>query len=165
MRSTGTKRSLASFGAVLFVCLSLSVAASAQSGYRVTQGYSNTADSGGNSGPVRMARIALTDGDVSWRVDDGSQWSSASTNLPLRQGAAVWVNNGGRAEIQFDDGTRVRLGTGTVATLQTLYSDARGEFTEIKLNSGLASFTLKSKLSTYQIDTPLSSVKAVGPSH
>ena len=30
---------------------------------------------------------------------------------PLRQGAQIWVSDGGRAEIQFDDGSLLRLGT------------------------------------------------------
>ncbi|HLK15065.1 MAG TPA: DUF6600 domain-containing protein [Fimbriimonadaceae bacterium] len=75
----------------------------------------------------------------------------------------MWVKSGSRAELQFDDGSTLRLGGGAVATLHTMYSDDRGEFTEVKLNDGLATFHLRSKLSEYQIDTPLSSVKASGP--
>jgi len=81
----------------------------------------------------------------------------------MRQGAQVWVNNGSRSEVQFDDGSRLRLGTGAVATFQTMYSDNNGEFTEIKLNNGLASLTLTNKDSKYQIDTPMTSISAHGP--
>ncbi len=137
----------------------------AQSGYRITQGTTNTSDSGGNSGPIRMARLSYTQGSVSWRTDDASAWSNAAINLPLRQGAEISVSSGSKAEVQFDDGARMRLGNGTVATLQTMYSDDKGEFTEVKLNNGLTSFTLISKLSQYQIDTPTTSIKAVGPAY
>ena len=136
-----------------------------QTGYRITQGSANTGDTGGNSGPVRMARISFVQGNVSWRTDDASAWSNASLNLPLRQGAAISVSSGSKAEVQFDDGARMRLGNGTVATLQTMYSDDKGEFTEVKLNNGLTSFTLISKLSQYQIDTPTTSIKATGPAY
>ena len=137
----------------------------AQDGYRVTQENSNVADTGGNSGPVRMARIAYIQGGASWRTDATSDWSTANTNLPLRQGASISVNSGSRTEVQFDDGSRLRLGSGTVVTFQTLYSDAHGEFTELKFNTGLASITLVSKASVFQLDTPLTSIKAQGPAN
>ncbi|MDR3691779.1 MAG: FecR domain-containing protein [Fimbriimonas sp.] len=143
----------------------LMATASAQDGYRVTQENTNVSDTGGNSGPVRMARVAYIQGSASWRTDANSDWSAASTNLPLREGASVSVNSGGRTEIQFDDGSRLRLGTGTVVTLHTLYSDSNGEFTELKLNTGLASLTLVSKMSVFQVDTPLTSIKAQGPAN
>src|SRR4051812_3479296 len=37
-------------------------------------------------GPVRMARIAYVQGNVSWRPDANSDWSKATSNLPMRQG-------------------------------------------------------------------------------
>ncbi|MDR3689305.1 MAG: FecR domain-containing protein [Fimbriimonas sp.] len=109
-----------------------------------------------------MARISYIQGGANWRPSENVDWSNASTNLPLRQGAEIWVNTGGRAEIQFDDGSRVRFGSGTIAELLTTYSDSRGEFTEIKLNVGLASMTLTNRESTFQVDTPKISIKASG---
>ena len=114
-------------------------------------------------GPVRLARFSYIQGNVTWRADDTAEWSVGTTNLPLRQGAQIWVSGGGRAEIQFDDGSLLRLGNDAVVTLQTLYSDAEGEFTEIKLTDGLAALRLKHERSVFQIDTPLVSVKSVGP--
>ncbi len=116
------------------------------------------------SGPVRLARFSVVRGSVTWRGDDQAEWSQASVNLPLRQGAQIWVSEGGRAEIQFDDGSLLRLGNNALVTLQTLYSDQDGEFTEMKLNDGLISLRLKHEHSIYQIDTPLVSVKTSGPS-
>ncbi len=117
------------------------------------------------SGPVRMARISYAQGNVTWRKDDSSSWSKASVNLPIPQGAQIWVQNGGRAEVQFDDGSDLRLGNDAVVSLQSLYSDSQGEFTEIKLNAGTSSIRLKDKYSIYQIDTPYEAVKAAGPGH
>jgi hypothetical protein len=124
---------------------------------------SNTVGETKNDGPVRLARIAYVSGNVTWRTDENGQWSAVSINLPLREGAQISVTDGGRAEIQFDDGSVLRLGNGAIATLQTLYSDADGEFTEIKLNAGLASLRLRNSISVYQIDTPVASIKAAGP--
>ena len=109
-----------------------------------------------------MARFAYQSGDVTWRDGGDGSWSAAATNFPLRQGAQVWVAGNSRAEIQFDDGSRLRLDANTLVTLQTLYSDAQGEFTEITLNQGQASLRLNNPYSQYQVNTKAASLKAVG---
>jgi hypothetical protein len=114
-------------------------------------------------GPVRLARFSDVEGNVTWRPTGDTDWSQGAPNIPLREGAQIWAANGGRAEIQFDDGSWLRLGRNAVATLQTLYSDSNGEYTEIKLSQGIASLNLRSGHSVYQIDTSLVSVKADGP--
>jgi hypothetical protein len=121
-----------------------------------------SSDQSAGVGPVRLARFSLVSGDVSWRPSSGDQWSTAGVNVPLREGAQLWVANGGRAEVQFDDGSYIRLGDGAIVTLQTLYSDNDGEFTEIQLTQGLISLDLTNPSSIYQVDTPLTSVKAAG---
>ncbi len=117
-----------------------------------------------SQGPVRLARFSYLEGNVSWREDESANWSDAGVNLPLRQSAQIYVPAHGRAEIQFDDGSLLRLGSGALVTLQTLYSDSEGEFTEIKLSEGLASLRTRNSRSVYQIDTPYVSVKTTGPS-
>ncbi len=124
----------------------------------------STPDSAQTQGPVRLARFSLVNGDVSWRPSSSDDWSTASANIPLREGAQIWVTNGGRAEVQFDDGSYLRLGDGAIVILQTLYSDNDGEFTELRQNQGLISLNLKNTSSVYQIDTPETSVKAAGVS-
>ncbi|MBV9866168.1 MAG: FecR domain-containing protein [Abitibacteriaceae bacterium] len=139
------------------------------SNYAVQEGAANSAAptsataNNANDGPVRLARFTYVSGNVTWRADDNSDWSTATVNLPIRQGAQLWVTGGGRAEIQFDDGSLLRLGTDALVTLQTLYSDADGEFTEIKLNAGLISLRLRHEHSIYQVDAPFISAKSVGP--
>src|SRR5579875_1029624 len=113
----------------------------------------------GEAGAVRLARFSYVEGNVTWRPGPSTDWSYASVNLPMRQGAQVWVTDGGRAEIQFDDGSLLRLGGGALATLQTLYSDSQGEFTQIVLTNGLATMVTRHAYSIYQIDTPDASVK------
>lgn len=136
----------------------LAIVAMAQSEYRIGEN-SSTVD----NGPVRMARISYQSGKVDWRATGDLQWSAAKRNLPMRQGAQVWVPEGSRAEIQFDDGGALRMGGGAAATLSTLYSDNQGEFTEIKLTNGLATLHLLNPRSVYQIDTPSAAIKAYGP--
>ena len=116
-----------------------------------------------NSGPVRLARFSYLKGDVTWRADAQSDWTAAAQNMPLRQGVQVWVGDDSRAEVQFDDGSRVRLDANSLVTLQTLYSDADGEFTEITLNEGEVFLRLSNQYSVYQVNTPGASLKASGP--
>lgn len=125
----------------------------------------NTDAASATDGPVRLARFSCIQGNVSWRATETDSWSFASVNLPIRQGAEIWVTNGGRAEIQFDDGSLLRLGNGAVATLQTLYSDVDGEFTEIKMSEGLSTLILRHQKSIFQIDTPFAAIKSSGPSN
>ena len=115
------------------------------------------------SGPVRLGRFSYLQGDVTWRPEGSQDWSSASINQPLKQGAQIAVAPGGRAEVQFDDGSYLRLGSGATIVFQVLFSDAEGEFTQISLTSGLASLRVRHDRSVYQVDTPLVSVKAGGP--
>jgi hypothetical protein len=154
---------LKAFKALLASAVSLSLASSLLAqGYRVTEDYH--ADAGtADAGPVRMARFGSVEGKVSWRPSADTEWSSAANNIPCRQGAQVLVSQGGRAELQFDDGSIFLLGSGAFVTLSTLYSDKNGEFTEIKLNEGLASMNLRNKYALYQLDTPCAAIKAYGP--
>ena len=115
-------------------------------------------------GPVRMARFAYIKGDVTWRPDSSASWSKATNNLPIRQGAEITVNEGGRADLQFDDGSSLRLGSGAVVVLKVLFSDDKGEFTEIAVNDGLATLHSRHSDAVYQVDTPMASVKFSGES-
>ena len=116
-----------------------------------------------NQGVVRLARFSYVKGNVTWRADQGLEWSAATANLPVRQDAQIWVTDGGRAELQFDDGSVLRLGNGALVTLKTLYSDEDGEFTQITLNEGLATLRARHERGVYRLDTPLASITAKGP--
>jgi hypothetical protein len=113
-------------------------------------------------GPVRLTRFAYVQGDVTWRPDSSASWSKATNNLPLRQGAEIMIAEGGRADLQFDDGSSLRLGKGAQVTLKVLYSDDKGEFTEIVLSDGLATLHSRHSDAVYQVDTPMASVKLSG---
>lgn len=115
-------------------------------------------------GPVRMAHFSYVSGNITWRAGESGEWSPATINLPIQEGAQIWVNGGGRADLQFDDGSELRLGNGALATLKLLYSDSQGEFTQITLTDGLATLHTRNDVSVYQIDTPFVSVKSRGDS-
>ncbi len=116
-------------------------------------------------GPVRLARISDISGNVTWRPDETAPWADATMNLPLRQGAQIWVSGPGRGEIQFDDGSQLRLDHDVLLTLSTLYSDADGEFTDIKLNAGRVGLRLKHEKSIFQVSTPFAVARGNGPAN
>jgi len=86
-----------------------------------------------------MARLTYADGDV--RVDQAGDRSgevSAALNMPLLEGTILSTANDGRAEIQFEDGSLVRLTPNTSISLVNLSIDANGDFqTHVALASGL----------------------------
>jgi len=147
-----------------------SLRSSAQNpGYAVGEGtvaettQDTAASANAAAGPVRMARFSFIQGSVTWRPDESTDWATAPDNLPLKQGAQIWVASGGRAEVQFDDGSYFRLGSGAIATIKVLFSDTKGEFTQISLTNGLAMLQIRHEMSVYEVDTPIVSVKADGP--
>ena len=98
-------------------------------------------------------------GDRAIRALGAKRRRHAAASRALRCGSPVAAE----LEIQFDDGSDVRLGNDAVVTLESLYSDSQGEFTELKLDTGSTSLHLRDKYSIFQIDTPYNSVKAAGP--
>jgi ferric-dicitrate binding protein FerR (iron transport regulator) len=140
-------------------------------GYRVSEGKVNDqvtdpVPPAATAQPVatkRLARFDFVSGNVTWRADDAASWSKATQNLPLKEGAQIWVTDGGRAELRFDDGSLLRLGNNAVVTIQTVYSDAEGNFTQIKMTSGLLTMRVRQEKSVFQVDTAGVSVKAKGP--
>ncbi|MDE2127927.1 MAG: FecR domain-containing protein, partial [Armatimonadetes bacterium] len=114
-------------------------------------------------GPVRMARFSDNRGEVMFRPASTNLWAAASVNQPLRQGASIYLQPGADSEVQFDDGAAMRLGYQAAVTLQTMYSDSQGEFTEIRLTTGAMTLHLRHGSSIYQVDTPFASVRADGP--
>lgn len=118
-------------------------------------------DQGG--GPVRLARFSYIEGEVSWRPGEDQDWSDASVNVPFQQGTEIWLTQGSRAEVQFDDGSTMKLTDSALASFVTMYSDESGEFTEIRLQGGTAGLHLRSPLSKYQLDTDMGSAKCSGP--
>ncbi|MCW3096840.1 MAG: FecR family protein [Chthonomonadaceae bacterium] len=112
----------------------------------------------------RVARIDYLSGNVTYRPNDTAKWVRAETNHPLLEGGQMWIEDGGRAEIRFDDGSILRLGSNSVITLQTVFVDAQGDYTQIKMNSGIATLEPRDERSVFEVNTPFLAVKTIGPS-
>jgi hypothetical protein len=62
--------------------------------------------------PGRVARLAFTDGTVSFHDDQQSGWSQAVVNTPLTTGDSLWTEPNARSEISLA-GTRIRMNGAT----------------------------------------------------
>jgi len=92
---------------------------------------------------TRAARLSYVNGQV--RLTQGSQLLAdpALVNTPLFEGTQVVTSEDGRAELEFDDGSVVRLSPNSSLTLSVLRGDGASGETEIDLAGGLGYFELQ----------------------
>lgn len=90
-------------------------------------------------------------------------WTRLTLNLPVQEATAIQVARNARLELQFDEGSFLRLGSDTQVTLRALHSDKDGAFTEIVLEQGVASLHLRHQYSAFRVVTPRGAIGAVGP--
>ena len=92
---------------------------------------------------ARAARLSYVDGHV--RIAQGSELLAdpALQNTPLFEGTQVLTSEDGRAELQFDDGSVVRVSPGSSLTLAVLRGEGGSGDEEIELTSGLSYFELQ----------------------
>ena len=74
-----------------------------------------------DAGPaLGVARISLTNGDVSTRRGDSGDWVAATVNAPVVEGDTVATGSGSRAEIQMDYSNLIRLDAETEVKMTNL---------------------------------------------
>jgi hypothetical protein len=101
--------------------------------------------------PSRVARLAYTQGSVSFQPAGTDDWVTAGLNRPVTTGDRVWSDNDGRLELQLD-GSLLRLSSNTGFSFLNL-SD---HVTQIQLSSGTLLVRVRrlDESETYEIDTP-----------
>jgi hypothetical protein len=89
------------------------------------------------------ARLSYVDGHV--RIAQGGQLLAdpALQNTPLFEGTQVLTSEDGRAELQFDDGSMVRISPNSSLTLAVLRGQGGSGDEEVDLASGLSYFELQ----------------------
>jgi FecR protein len=100
----------------------------------------------------RAARLSYLQGSVTVvRMDSGSD--TAQLNMPLAEGQRVATGEDGQAEIEFEDGSLVRLTPNSAVSLDHLGADSGGNFqTQLSLVHGLVYAELRaSSKYTYQL--------------
>jgi hypothetical protein len=91
------------------------------------------------AGPgVRIARLSVAQGDVQIDRNSGDGWEQAVNNMPVIGGVRLFAGDNSRAEIEFDDGSSVRLAGPAQVTISQLSFAADGTpVTHIGIDSGL----------------------------
>lgn len=105
---------------------------------------------------TRLARLSYLEGNVSFQHSSDVDWSSASVNLPIEPGDRVYTGPEGRAEIQFDDGSVLRVAENTDLEILSL----RQELIQIRMMVGLATLNLSGD-ADFEINTPAAAFNAV----
>jgi hypothetical protein len=88
---------------------------------------------------ARIVRLSDVQGLVQIDKNTGMGFENAFLNLPITQGAQVKTGNRARAEVEFEDGSTLRLTPNTTVEFSTLgLSDAGKHISVINLVEGMA---------------------------
>jgi len=101
--------------------------------------------------PGRVARLSFLDGSVSLAPADTDDWAAALLNRPVTTGDRIWVDSGGRAEVQLGTST-VHVDENTGVAFLTLDDDTL----LMRLTDGAIAVRVHSigANETVQIETP-----------
>jgi hypothetical protein len=92
-----------------------------------------------DSTSTRAARLTYLQGAVTVSQPSNAESVPAQLNLPLLTGVQIATGNDGQAEVEFEDGSVVRLTPNTVLSLDNLAIEPDGTFvTNLSLLQGLA---------------------------
>ncbi|HTD23004.1 MAG TPA: DUF6600 domain-containing protein [Terriglobales bacterium] len=95
---------------------------------------------------ARIVRLSYVEGDVQIDRADGQGFQRAFLNLPITQGSRLQTHDDGRAEIEFEDGSTLRLVPDTNLNFDQLgLRDSGAKFTFVTLEQGTAYFDLREK--------------------
>ena len=88
---------------------------------------------------ARIVRLSDVQGSVQIDKNTGIGFESAFVNLPITQGTQLKTGANGRAEIEFEDGSSLRLAPQTVAEFGTLgLNDAGKRISVVTVVEGMA---------------------------
>jgi FecR protein len=93
---------------------------------------------------ARIVRLSQVDGDVQIDRNLGQGYEKAFINLPVTQGAKLRTGQGARAEIEFEDGSSLRLTPGSVLEFPELaLRDSGARTSSVALQQGTAYLNFK----------------------
>ena len=88
---------------------------------------------------VRIVRLSSVQGDVQIDRATGEGYEKAFDNLPITQGAKLRTRADGRAEVEFEDGSTVRLAPLTVVEFSALaLRDSGAKLSAVDVKHGIA---------------------------
>jgi hypothetical protein len=93
---------------------------------------------------ARIVRLSYVEGQVQIAHPRGFGYENATMNMPLAEGDQVRTTSDGWAEVQFEDGSTIRLAPETQITFATLARfSSGGTISEVNLDDGEAEFALR----------------------
>lgn len=105
-----------------------------------------------------VARLSIVQGDVNIQRGDNGQLTAAVMNAPVMTHDQLQTSAGSRAEVQFDEGTLLRLGQSTSVNI----ADLQYQRAQVQLGLGTLIFrVLPNALTQLEIDTPSVGIRAV----
>jgi hypothetical protein len=104
-----------------------------------------------------LIRLSLIEGDVQIVVQDTTDWTDATINLPLNEGDRLWIPDNSRAELQIQGGVYVRAGGNTALDILTVNRDSAQFY--VSLGHTYIS-NRRGGIKTVQVDTPLTSLRS-----
>src|SRR5437764_2885391 len=87
---------------------------------------------------VRTVRLSFVKGDVQIERSSSQQFENTMLNLPITQGSRLRANGDGRAEIEFEDGSTIRLAPNSSIEFPELVLRESGKASSIKVIKGTA---------------------------
>ena len=102
-----------------------------------------------NDDYTRIARISYMEGHVSFQSTEDADWTAAAVNFPLQPGDRIYTGTEGRAEIEFDEGSVIRLAESTDIQFLSL----KENLIQIRVLTGLSSLMVSSSVE-FEMDTP-----------
>jgi hypothetical protein len=86
---------------------------------------------------VRIVRLSLVQGDVQIDRNAGDGWEQAIPNMPVIGGARIYAAENSKAELEFEDGSSVRLAGPAQITIAELSTSPKGSSVNvIQVDSG-----------------------------
>jgi FecR protein len=110
---------------------------------------------------ARIVRLSDVEGNVQIDRRTGEGFESALENLPVLQGTRISTKDDGRAEIEFEDGSTVRLAPNSSIEFTRLsLHDSGGKNTELEVSEGTAYFNINpGKRDDFTVDVGQRSIK------
>jgi len=103
-----------------------------------------------------VARVSLTNGDITMQRGDSGDWIAAGINAPLVSGDKIHAARASRAEVQFDHANFLRIGENTEVRL----ADLDGRRLQLQAARGLLTFRiLRGPTAEVEINTPAVAVR------
>ena len=100
---------------------------------------------------ARIVRLSQVDGDVQIDRNTGQGYEKAFVNLPITQGTKLRAGQNARAEIEFEDGSTLRITPGTMVEFSELaLRDSGARASTLNLQTGTAYLNFKGNKSAQE---------------